>query len=69
MKKIIFLLLCCKVLASAMGCGDTTPPPSESLPTTVITETPTKTTSPTTAVEPTEKEKETASILDQGSGN
>ena len=46
-----------------VGCGgNTAPPPTESPPTiaseTVITETPTETTPPTTAVEPTEKEKE-----------
>ena len=58
MKKIILLLLCCGVLVSMVGCGgNTAPPPTESPPITVseaiITETP-----PTTAVEPTEKEKE-----------
>ena len=63
MKKIIFLLLCCGVLVSMMGCGgNTAPPPTESPPITVsetiITETPTETPPPTTAVEPTEKEKE-----------
>ena len=66
MKKIILLLLCCGVLVSMVGCGgNTAPPPSESPPTTVsemtITETPTETTPPVTAVEPTEKEKESAS--------
>lgn len=45
-----------------VGCGgNTTPPPTESPPKiaseTVITETPTETTPPVTAVEPTEKEK------------
>ena len=63
MKKIILLLLCCGVLVSMVGCGgNTAPPPSESPPTTVsemtITETPTETTPPVAAVEPTEKEKE-----------
>ena len=63
MKKIIILLLCCGVLISVVGCGgDTAPPPTESPPTTVsktaITETPIETTPPVTAVEPTEKEKE-----------
>ena len=63
MRKIIILLLCCGVLMSMAGCGgNTAPPPTESPPTTVsetiITETPTETTPPTTAVEPTEKEKE-----------
>ena len=62
MKKIIILLLCCGVLVSMVGCGgNTVPPPTESPPTaseTIITETPTKTTPPVTAVEPTEKEKE-----------
>ena len=63
MKKIIILLLCCGVLISMVGCGDNTaPPPIDSPPTTVsetvITETPTETTPPVTAVKPTEKEKE-----------
>ena len=63
MRKIIILLLCCGVLVSMVGCGgDTAPLPTESQPTTVsetiITETPTETTPPVTAVEPTEKEKE-----------
>ena len=65
MKKIILLLLCCGVLIGMVGCGgNTAPPPTESPPTTVsetvITETPTETTPPVTAVEPTEKEKEPA---------
>ena len=63
MRKIIILLLCCGVLISMVGCGGNTAPlPTESPPTiaseTVITETPTETTPPVTAVEPTEKEKE-----------
>ncbi|MBQ3520248.1 MAG: hypothetical protein IJA31_13120 [Clostridia bacterium] len=63
MKKIILLLLCCGVLIGMVGCGgDTAPPPTESPPITVsetiITETPTETTPPVAAVEPTEKEKE-----------
>ncbi len=63
MRKIIILLLCCGLLVSMVGCGGNTAPPStESQPTTVsetiITETPTETTPPVTAVEPTEKEKE-----------
>ncbi|MBQ4153909.1 MAG: hypothetical protein IJE01_01750 [Clostridia bacterium] len=63
MRKIIILLLCCGVLVSMVGCGgNTAPPTTESLPTTVaetiITEAPTETTPPVTAVEPTEKEKE-----------
>ena len=63
MRKIIILLLCCGVLVSMVGCGgNTAPPTTESPPTTVsetvITETPTETTPPVTAVEPTEKEKE-----------
>ena len=54
MRKIIILLLCCGVLIGMVGCGgNTAPPPTESPATTVTTETP-----PTTAVEPTEKEKE-----------
>jgi len=63
MRKIIIILLCCGVLVSMVGCGgNTAPPPTESPPTiaaeTIITETPTETTPPITAVEPTEKEKE-----------
>ena len=63
MKKIIIHLLCCGVLVSMAGCGgNTAPPPTESPPKTVsetiITKTPTETIPPTTAVEPTEKEKE-----------
>lgn len=63
MRKAIILLLCCGVLVSMVGCGgNTAPPPTDSPPTTVsktiITEIPTETTPPTTAVEPTEKEKE-----------
>ena len=63
MRKIIILLLCCVVLVGMVGCGgNTAPPPTESPPTTVsetvITETPTETTPPVTAVEPTEKEKD-----------
>ena len=63
MKKIIILLLCCGVLISVVGCGgNTAPPPTESAPKTVletvITEPPTETIPPKTAVEPTEKEKE-----------
>ena len=65
MKKQIILLLCCGVLVSMVGCGgNTAPPPTESPPTTVsetvITETPTETTPPRAAVEPTEEEKEPA---------
>ena len=61
MKKIIILLLCCGVLVSMVGCGgNTAPPPTESPPTavseTTITEPPTETTPPVTAVEPIEKE-------------
>ena len=63
MRKIIILLLCCGVLVSMVGCGgNTAQPPTESPPTTVsetiITEPPTETIPPATAVEPTEKEKE-----------
>ena len=66
MKKIIILLLCCGLLVSMVGCGgNIAPPPTESPLTTVsetvITETTTETTPPVTAVEPTEKEKESAS--------
>ena len=63
MRKIIILLFCCGVLVSMVGCGgNTAPSPTESPPTTisetVITELPTETIPPITAVEPTEKEKE-----------
>ncbi len=63
MRKIIILLLCCGALVSMVGCGGNTAlPPTESPPTTVsetiITEIPTETAPPVTAVEPTEKEKE-----------
>ena len=63
MKKLIILLLCCGVLVSMVGCGgNTAPPPTENSPIpvseTITTEIPLETTSPVTAVEPTEKEKE-----------
>ena len=63
MKKLIILLLCCGVLVSMVGCGENTaPPPTENSPIpvseTITTEIPLETTSPVTAVEPTEKEKE-----------
>ena len=62
MKKLIILLLCCGVLIGMVGCGgNTAPPPTENPLTTIsettITETPTETTPPRAAVEPTEKEK------------
>lgn len=58
MKKIIFLLLCCGVLISMVGCGgNTVPPPTESPPTTVsetaMAEAPTETIPPVATVEPT----------------
>ena len=70
MRKIIIVLLCCGVLVSMVGCGsNTAPPPTESPPTTasetIITELSTKTTPPITAVEPTEKEKESISNREQ----
>ena len=63
MKKIIILLLCCGVIIGMVGCGGNTAPSPKESPTatvsgTAITETPTETTPPVTAVEPTEKEKE-----------
>ncbi len=64
MKKIIILILCCGVFVSMVGCGGNTasPPADDSPPTmvseTVIKETPTETIPLTTAVKPTEKEKE-----------
>jgi len=68
MRKFIILLLCFGVLISMVGCGgNTAPPPTENPPTTlletVITETPTETTPPMAAVEPTEKEKELPSTV------
>ncbi|MBQ8868412.1 MAG: hypothetical protein IJ027_01665 [Oscillospiraceae bacterium] len=70
MKKIITLLLCCGVLVSMVGCGgNTVPPPTKSLPTTVsetvITETLTDPTPPVTAVEQTEKELTPTESKDQ----
>ena len=65
MKKIIIPLLCCGVLIGTVGCGgNTAPPPTESLTTVsevVITESPTETILPVTAIKPTEKEKEPVS--------
>lgn len=58
MRKIITLLLCCGVLVSMVGCGNNTAPPPTTSSEMVITETPTETTPPVAAVEPTEKEKE-----------
>ncbi len=58
MKKIIILLLCCGLLVSMVGCGGNTAPPPTTSSKMVITETPTETTPPVAAVEPTEKEKE-----------
>ena len=71
MKKTIILLLCCGVLISMVGCGgNTTPPPTESPPTTaskmIITEIPSETAPPVTAVKPTEKEKESAPTEKKG---
>ena len=64
MKKIILLLLCCGVLLGMVGCGRNTAPlliesPPKTVSETIITETPTKTTLPVAAVEPTEKEEHT----------
>ena len=66
MRKLIILLLCCGVLVSVVGCGGNTAPPfMESSPTTVMettaTEVATERIPPTTAVEQTEKEKESVS--------
>ena len=63
MKKLIILLLCCRVLVSMVGCGsNTAPPTTESPPKTVAktltTETTTEITPPATTVKPTEQEKE-----------
>ena len=62
MRKIIIFILCCGVLVSMVGCGgNTAPPHTVSLSTmvseTVTTDTPIETPL-TTAVEPTEKGKE-----------
>lgn len=57
MRKLIILLLCCRVLVSMVGCGgNTTPPPTE-CPSTTVSEMVIAETPPITAVEPTEKEK------------
>ena len=63
MKKIIILLLCCGVLIGMVGCGGNTAPlttknPPTMVSKTTITETPFETAPPTTAIEPTEEEKE-----------
>lgn len=65
MKKILIMLFCCGLVIGMVGCGgNTAHPPTESPPATVsetiTTEAPTETIPPTTAVEPTEKEKEPA---------
>lgn len=60
MRKIIIILLCCGVLVSMVGCGvNTAPSSTDSPPTMAITEAPAETILPTTAIKPTEKEKET----------
>ena len=65
MRKIILLLLCCGVLIGMVGCGGGTAPPStESLSSIALEITMTETPH-TTAVEPTEKEKETIYIESQ----
>ena len=63
MRKIIILLLCCGVLVSMVGCGGNTAlllteSPPTTVSETVITEAPTETAPPVTAIDPTEKEKE-----------
>ncbi len=73
MRKIIILLLCCGVLVSMVGCGDTiiyreSANNGNTVSETIITETPTETTPPETAVEPTHKEKEPPP-RERGSGN
>lgn len=59
MRKIIIIFLCCGVLVSMVGCGvNTAPSPTDSPPTMAITEAHAETILPTTAIKPTEKEKE-----------
>ena len=58
MKKIIILLLCCGVLLCLVGCGGNTAPPPTKSPPTMVSEMVITETLPVTAVEPTEKEKE-----------
>ena len=62
MRKLIILLFCCVVFVSMVGCGGNTAPPSTESPPTTVSETVITETLPTTAVEPTEKEKETIYI-------
>ena len=63
MKKLIILLLCCRVLVSMVGCGIntaqlTTESPPKTVAKTLTTETTTEITPPVTTVKPTEQEKE-----------
>ena len=65
MRKLIILLLCCGMIVSMVGCGgNTATPPTES-PSTMVSEKIITETSPTMAVESTEKEKEIGSIESQ----
>ena len=65
MRKLIILLLCCGVLISMVGCGGNTAPPPTKSPPTMVSEKIIAETSPTMAVESTEKEKETVPIESQ----
>ncbi len=65
MRKLIILLLCCGVLVSMVGCGSNTAPPPTESPSTMVSEKIITKTSPTMAVESTEKEKETVPIESQ----
>ena len=65
MRKLIILLLCCVVFVSVVGCGDNTAPPPTESPPTMVSEKMIAETSPTMAVESTEKEKETVPIESQ----
>ena len=65
MKKIIILLLYCGVLISMVGCGGNTAPPSTESSSSISLEIIMTETPHTTAIEPTEKEKETVPIESQ----
>jgi hypothetical protein len=65
MKKIIILLLCCGVLIGMVGCGGNTASPSTESSDSIALEISMTETPHTSAVEPTEKEKEIVSIESQ----
>ena len=65
MRKFIILLLCCGVLIGMVGCGGNTAPPSTESSSSIALEITMTEIPHVTAVEPTEKEKETVSIESQ----